>query len=554
MKHQKPIRRLPRQPLLTTRRNPLSLIAVPHYLLFNFTSIHDYQDALNTGSLSCRDAVLYYTERIQRLDRLNAFARVYEKEALETADRLDSERRTGQTTGRLHGVVIGIKDVLCYKNHPVTAGSAILNGFRSLYDATAVENLIRAGAIIIGHLNCDEFAMGSSNENAPVYGRVKNALDPEKVPGGSSGGSAVSVQASLCMVSLGTDTGGSVRQPADFCGVIGLKPTYGRISRYGLIAYASSFDQIGIFGRNVSDIAVVLEVMSGFDPRDATSSKRPVPFYAGGLRLEAGSLGLEAGSLELEAGGLRPEVQELRPSTVNRQPSTIKPQRIAVLKEALAHPSLDPEIRAKLTDFIAELRSKGHQVEEISFDLLDYIVPAYYILTTAEASSNLSRFDGVRYGHRTADKEAGFPEFYLKTRSEGFGKEVKRRILLGTFVLSAGYYEAYFSKAQKVRKILTDRTKLIFNDYDLILSPTVPTTAFQSGEKSSDPTAMYLADLYTVYANLVGIPGISLPLFTHTNGMPFGIQAMTNQFRELSLLQFSNELMQQYKSYEIPAL
>jgi aspartyl-tRNA(Asn)/glutamyl-tRNA(Gln) amidotransferase subunit A len=516
------------------------LIAVPHYLLFNFTSIHDYQDALNTGSLSCRDAVLYYTERIQRLDRLNAFARVYEKEALETADRLDSERRAGKKPGRLHGVVIGIKDVICYQNHQVTAGSHILEGFRSPYTATAVERLISEGAIIIGHLNCDEFAMGSSNENAPVYGRVKNALDPEKVPGGSSGGSAVSVQASLCMVSLGTDTGGSVRQPADFCGVIGLKPTYGRISRYGLIAYASSFDQIGIFGRNVPDIAVVLEVMSGFDPRDATSSKRPVPFYAG--------------SLELEAGGLRPEVQELRPSTVNRQPSTVKPQRIAVLKEALAHPSLDPEIRAKLTDFIADLRSKGHQVEEISFDLLDYIVPAYYILTTAEASSNLSRFDGVRYGHRTADKEAGFPEFYLKTRSEGFGKEVKRRILLGTFVLSAGYYEAYFSKAQKVRKILTDRTKLIFNDYDLILSPTVPTTAFQSGEKSSDPTAMYLADLYTVYANLVGIPGISLPLFTHTNGMPFGIQAMTNQFRELSLLQFSNELMQQYKSYEIPAL
>jgi aspartyl-tRNA(Asn)/glutamyl-tRNA(Gln) amidotransferase subunit A len=228
--------------------------------------------------------------------------------------------------------------------------------------------------------------------------------------------------------------------------------------------------------------------------------------------------------------------------------------RIAVLKEALDHPSLDPEIRAKITEFIAELRLQGHRVEEISFDLLDYIVPAYYILTTAEASSNLSRFDGVRYGHRTTDPEAGFPEFYLKSRSEGFGKEVKRRILLGTFVLSAGYYEAYFSKAQKVRKILTERTKLIFNEFDLILTPTVPTTAFKAGEKSADPVAMYLADLYTVYANLVGIPGISLPLFTHTNGMPFGIQVMTNRFRELSLLQFSNELMQQYKSYEIPTL
>jgi aspartyl-tRNA(Asn)/glutamyl-tRNA(Gln) amidotransferase subunit A len=224
------------------------------------------------------------------------------------------------------------------------------------------------------------------------------------------------------------------------------------------------------------------------------------------------------------------------------------------LKEALEHPSLDPEIRVKLRDFIGDLRSKGYQVKEISFDLLDFIVPAYYILTTAEASSNLSRFDGVRYGHRTSDPDSGFPEFYQETRSEGFGKEVKRRILLGTFVLSAGYYEAYFSKAQKVRRILTERTKLIFNEFDIILSPTVPTTAFKSGEKSSDPVAMYLADLYTVYANLVGIPGISLPLFTHTNGMPFGIQAMTNQFRELSLLQFSNELMQQFKSYEIPTL
>src|SRR5450432_3978633 len=530
MKHQKPIHRLPRQPLLTTRRNLLSLIAVPHYLLFNFTSIHDYQDALNTGSLSCRDAVLYYTERIQRLDRLNAFARVYEKEALETADRLDSERRAGKKPGRLHGVVIGIKDVICYQNHQVTAGSHILEGFRSPYTATAVERLISEGAIIIGHLNCDEFAMGSSNENAPVYGRVKNALDPEKVPGGSSGGSAVAVQASLCMLSLGSDTGGSVRQPADFCGVIGLKPTYGRISRYGLIAYASSFDQIGIFGRHLPDIALLLEVMSGFDPRDATSSSQGVPAYA---------------------EGLRPKAQGL---TLDGHRSSVIGHRIAVFKQALDHPSLDPEIRTKTRDFMEDLRSKGYSVKEISFDLMDYIVPAYYILTTAEASSNLSRFDGVRFGHRTADADAGFPDFYLKTRSEGFGKEVKRRILLGTFVLSAGYYEAYFSKAQKVRKILTDRTKLIFNDFDIILSPTVPTTAFKSGEKSSDPVAMYLADLYTVYANLVGIPAISLPLFTHTNGMPFGIQAMTNQFRELPLLQFSDELLHQYKSYEIPSL
>ena len=537
MKHQNLIRRLPLLPPLINLRNLSSPDGCFNHLLFSFTSISDYQEALNEGALSCRDAVLHYLERIRRLSYLNAFVQVYEKEALETADRLDIERMSGHKPGRLHGVIIGIKDVICFKDHPLTAGSHILDGFHSLYHATAIERLLKEGAIIIGHLNCDEFAMGSSNENAPVYGRVKNALDLEKVPGGSSGGSAVAVQASLCMLSLGSDTGGSIRQPADFCGIIGLKPTYGRISRYGLIAYASSFDQIGIFGRNISDIAVLLEVISGFDPRDATSSQQPVPSYAE--------------SLTPNAKSLTPNAQSF---TANGQRSTVNRQRIAVLKETLSHPSLDPEIRDKITEFLSDLRLKGHEVVEISFDLLDYIVPAYYILTTAEASSNLSRFDGVRYGYRTTYKEAGFPEFYLKTRSEGFGKEVKRRILLGTFVLSAGYYEAYFSRAQKVRKILTERTNLIFNEFDLILSPTVPTTAFKTGEKSSDPVAMYLADLYTVYANLVGIPGISLPLFTHTNGMPFGIQAMTNQFRELSLLQFSNELMQQYKSYEIPTL
>ncbi len=504
-----------------------------HYLLFSFTSIHEYQEALKEGSYSCRDAVIFYLERIHRLSYLNAFAHLYEKESLQTADKLDADHSAGIMPGRLHGVVIGIKDVICYRDHPVTAGSHILEGFHSLYSATVVEHLIREGAIIIGHLNCDEFAMGSSNENS-IYGRVKNALDPEKVPGGSSGGSAVAVQASLCMLSLGSDTGGSVRQPADFCGVIGLKPTYGRISRYGLIAYASSFDQIGLFARNIKDISLVLEIIAGFDPKDSTSSRRPVPSYAERLRLNAQGL-----------------TQNAERSTVIGQPSSYK---IAVLKEALEHPSLDPEIRSKLRDFIGDLRLKGYQVKEISFDLLDYIVPAYYILTTAEASSNLSRFDGVRYGHRTKVPDAGFPEFYQETRSEGFGKEVKRRILLGTFVLSSGYYEAYFSKAQKVRRILTERTRLIFNEFDIILSPTAPSTAFKSGEKTSDPVAMYLADLYTVYANLVGIPGISLPLFTHTNGMPFGIQAMTNQFRELSLLQFSEELLQQYKSYEIPTL
>ena len=483
--------------------------------------------------MSCQDTVSHYLERITRFAELNAFIRIYGEEALETARRLDEERAAGKISGKLHGVVIGIKDVIAYKDHVLTAGSKILNGFQSPYHATALQRLLDEGAIIIGHLNCDEFAMGSSNENAPVYGPVRNAADTNKVPGGSSGGSAVAVQASLCMLSLGSDTGGSVRQPADFCGVIGLKPTYGRISRYGLIAYASSFDQIGIFGRNISDVSLLLEVMSGFDPKDATSSGEIVPSY---------SQHLFPANTEKQVSATASDSNSFGPGKL----------RIALLKEAINHPSLDPEISGQIKNVVAGLKSAGHEVEEISFDLLDYIVPAYYILTTAEASSNLSRYDGVRYGHRTDDPEAGFPEFYEKTRSEGFGIEVKRRILLGTFVLSAGFYDDYFSKAQKVRKILTERTDLIFNEFDVILTPTVTTTAFNIGEKSSDPIAMYLADLYTVYANLVGIPAISLPLFTHTNGMPFGLQAMTNRFRELSLLQFSNELMQRYKSSGIP--
>jgi len=322
------------------------------------------------------------------------------------------------------------------------------------------------------------------------------------------------------MVSLGSDTGGSVRQPADFCGILGLKPTYGKVSRYGLIAYASSFDQVGVFGLTVPDVAKILEVIAGEDDYDSTV----LPESNGDW-------------------------------SVGKEDLTRK-YRIAYFKEALEHPGLDPEIRDTLHQYIQQLRTDGHSVEGVDFELLDYIVPAYYVLTTAEASSNLARFDGVKYGYRTpiAGQDLDLTEFYKRTRSEGFGKEVKRRILLGTFVLSAGYYDAYFTKAQQVRKLLVDRTNLIFNDFDIILLPTSPTTAFKIGEKMDDPIAMYLADIYTVYANLTGIPGISIPLFTHTNGMPFGVQAMTNRFKELSLLRFSHLMMQQYKSYENPTL
>jgi aspartyl-tRNA(Asn)/glutamyl-tRNA(Gln) amidotransferase subunit A len=470
--------------------------------LFDFSSIEQYHAQLQEGNITCLQTVEYYLQRIQTTSHLNAFIEVYAEEALQKAKDLDEKRKAGTPIGKLHGVIIGLKDVLCYKDHKVSASSNILKNFTSAYSATAVEKLLAEEAIIIGSCNCDEFAMGSSNENS-AYGNVLNALDETRVPGGSSGGSAVAVQAGLCMVSLGSDTGGSVRQPADFCGIIGLKPSYGRISRYGLIAYASSFDQIGIFGKNISDVATMLEVMAGPDEFDSTVSQKQVPSYSSDL-------------------------------------ITDKKFRFAYFDNALNHPSLDPEIASSIKKQMEDLKKDGHTVKPVEFDLLDYIVPAYYVLTTAEASSNLSRYDGVKYGHRSTEPNLELTEFYKLTRSAGFGKEVKRRIMLGTFVLSAGYYDAYFTRAQKVRKLLIDKIQLIFNDFDFILLPTSPVTAFKAGEKMDDPIAMYLADIYTVMANLAGIPAISLPLFKHSNGMPFGLQVMANRFDELSLLQVSN--------------
>jgi aspartyl-tRNA(Asn)/glutamyl-tRNA(Gln) amidotransferase subunit A len=500
--------------------------------LFAFSTIEDYHGFLAGNADGCTIAVNHYLSRIEDHRHLNAFLEVFADEALQQAKSLDEKRRSGDPMGKLHGVVIGLKDVISYKAHTLSAGSKMLEHFTAVYHATVVEKLLAEEAIIIGRNNCDEFAMGSTNENS-AYGNVLNALDPGRVPGGSSGGSAVAVQAGLCMVSLGSDTGGSVRQPADFCGILGLKPTYGKISRYGLIAYASSFDQIGIFGRSVPDIARVLDVIAGADDFDSTVSSGLPTYSPDAYPIPA----------------VVPLSEPGQPALTPESSAACRPYRIAYFKEALIHPGLDPEIAKTITGFIQRLRQDGHIVEAIDFELLDYIVPAYYILTTAEASSNLSRFDGVRYGYRTPDPDLELTDFYKRTRSEGFGKEVKRRILLGTFVLSAGYYDAYFTKAQQVRKLLVDRTQLIFNDFNLIILPTAPTTAFALGEKMDDPIAMYLADIYTVYANLVGIPGISIPLFTHMNGMPFGIQAMTNRFNELSLLQFSHQMMQQYKSY-----
>lgn len=475
--------------------------------MFEFSSIEQYHAQLEEGSVTCLQAVEHYLQRIAATRHLNAFVHIYIEEALAKARELDDSRNKGKPVGKLHGVIIGLKDVICYKEHPISAASGILKNFTSIYSATAVERLISEEAIIIGNLNCDEFAMGSTNENS-AYGKVLNALDETRVPGGSSGGSAVAVQAGLCMVSLGSDTGGSVRQPADFCGIIGFKPTYGRISRYGLIAYASSFDQIGIFGNNVKDVALLLEVMAGPDEYDSTVSLKEVPAYS-------------------------------------QQLSTDKKYRFAYFKEALEHPGIDPEISKAIASKIEELKKQGHVAEKVDFDLLDYIVPAYYVLTTAEASSNLSRYDGVKYGYRTNSPGVELTEFYKQSRSTGFGKEVKRRIMLGTFVLSAGYYDAYFTRAQKVRKLLTDKIQLIFKDFDFILLPTSPVTAFKTGEKMDDPISMYLADIYTVMANLVGVPAISIPIFKHSNGMPYGLQVMANRFDEVSLLQVSNRLLQE---------
>lgn len=479
--------------------------------MFSFTDIASYHRQLANKEATCADAVAFYLRQIEACKHLNAFTEVFAEEAKEKAKALDATRLAGQPMKKLHGVVIAIKDVICYKGHRVTAASKILKGFESLYTATALQYLIDEEAIIIGTCNCDEFAMGSTNENS-AYGPTLNAIDTTKVPGGSSGGSAVAVQAQMCMCALGSDTGGSVRQPADFCGIIGLKPSYGRISRYGLIAYASSFDQIGIFANTVDDIASLLQVMATPDERDSTMLQTMPENYTG-------------------------------------QKNTEKKYRICYFPETLMHKGLDGEIKAGIENTIDALKEDGHAVEAMNFDLLDYIVPAYYVLTTAEASSNLSRYDGLRYGHQTDGAEKlSLDEFYKKNRSEGFGFEVKKRIMLGTFVLSTGYYDAYFSKAQQIRRLLVDKVNHVFENYDLLLMPSSPVTAMKLGDSALDPIATYLADIYTVFANLTGIPGIALPLFSHSNNMPFGLQLMAKPDNELTLLNASKVFMEHYKN------
>ncbi len=469
-----------------------------------FKTLAEIQVKLADGGLTCTQLVEQYLTRIDQNEDLNAFVEVFAHDARSRATVIDLKLQRG-TAGKLAGMVIGIKDNMCYKGHEVTASSKILEGFNSLFDATAIERLVAEDAIIIGRLNCDEFAMGSSNEFS-VYGPVKNPHDKTKVPGGSSGGSAVAVAANLCHAALGSDTGGSIRQPASFCGVVGFKPTYGRISRHGLIAYASSFDQIGPFTKSVEDAAILYEVMAGADEYDSTLSRKQVE------------------PIELSAN------------------SNGKKMKIGYIKECLINDKLDPEIRDSVLNLIDKLKAEGHTVEPVSSPYLDYMVPTYYVLTTAEASSNLARYDGIHFGYRSPNAH-DLESTYKLSRTEGFGTEVKRRILLGTFVLSSGYYEAYYGKAQKARRLIKNQAEEIFKDYDLILSPTTPGTAFEIGREKSDPTVMYLEDIFTVQANICGMPAVSLPMGTHSNGLPFGIQLMAPSFDEKGLLQFSQSLM-----------
>lgn len=468
-----------------------------------FNSLKEVQSDLFNNKVTCTELTHQYLQRIEEHKHLNAFLEVFESTALAKAKEVD-EKIKEKKQGKLAGMVIALKDNICYKDHKVSASSKILEGFESLYNATVVERLLAEDAIIIGRCNCDEFAMGSSSEKS-AYGRVLNPINNNYVPGGSSGGSAVAVAAGLSLASLGTDTGGSIRQPASFCGVVGLKPTYGRVSRYGAIAYASSFDQIGPFANNIDDIAILMEVMAGKDEYDSTASSSPVPAFS-------------------------EEVTQEQP-----------PLKIAYIKECLNSKGLDPEIKKGILQTIEKLKAQGHRVEEVDFSYLDYLVPTYYILTTAEASSNLSRYSGVHFGHRSKNA-TNIESVYKKSRAEGFGAEVQRRIMLGTFVLSSGYYDAYYSKAQKMRRLIVEKTNDILKNYDLILMPTTPSTAFQIGQKNEDPIAMYLEDIYTVQANITGLPAISLPLGKHSNGMPFGIQLIGKKFSEATLLRFSKSV------------
>ena len=498
-----------------------------------FSDFSQVRTSLDAGELTVTEIVNHYIKNIeQQNDEINAVIDIDKESARTQADAVQSRIDDG-TAGKLAGMVVGIKDLICEKDKKATCASNILSDFESIYDATVIERLKSEDAILLGRLNMDEFAMGSSNENS-IYGPARNPVDTSKVPGGSSGGSAAAVAADFCTASLGSDTGGSIRQPASYCGVVGLKPTYGRVSRHGLIAFASSFDCIGPLTHSVRDAALLLEVMAGYDKNDNTSSSRTVPNY-------------------------RQFVEDPEANI-----------RIGVPEEYFGE-GLDDEIRDGIKGKLSELEQSGAELVPIHLPHMKYSIATYYVLATAEASSNLARYDGIRYGHRAdieevesdlnkerealkeqiklaegeekvklgaelEDLDSSLIRLYKKSRTEGFGPEVKRRIMLGTYVLSAGYYDAYYAKAQKVRRLIKQDFTSAFEDVDVIVSPTAPTTAFDVGAEIDNPVQMYLNDIYTTSANLAGICGISIPAGTHTDGLPYGMQLMANTFEEGKLL------------------
>jgi aspartyl-tRNA(Asn)/glutamyl-tRNA(Gln) amidotransferase subunit A len=469
--------------------------------LEHYSRISAIREDLNAGRTSCVALVDYYLKNIESHAHLNAFLEVWDDEARARAIEIDARVKVG-TAGRLAGVVIALKDVLAFRGHKVSSSSKILQGFESIYNATVVQRLLDEDAIFIGRTNCDEFAMGASNENS-AFGPVLNAADPSRVPGGSSGGSAVAVQAHMAHAALGSDTGGSIRQPAAFTGIYGLKPTYGLISRWGLLAYASSFDQVGPMTKSIEDTALLTEIMAGADGQDATMFQQASPKYSA--------------------------------------PTAPAKAKFAVMREAVEGEGIDAEVKQMMLGLIAKLEALGHEVTYFDFPLLDYMVPAYYVLTTAEASSNLSRYTGMLYGKRS-EMAHDLDSTYTMSRTEGFGEEVKRRIMLGTFVLSSDQYDAYYDKAQRVRQVIRTETEKVLADVDAILLPTTSTPAFKLGEKAADPVAMYMADLLTVQANLAGNPAISIPAGKTQGGLPMGVQLMTGILEEQKLFDLSKLL------------
>jgi aspartyl-tRNA(Asn)/glutamyl-tRNA(Gln) amidotransferase subunit A len=465
-----------------------------------FDSIATLRDGILHGETTARDTTESALDAAEKLnDSLNAFLEIDRDGALNRAAQIDAQ--SDKASLPLAGVPFAIKDNICVRGLQASCGSRILGPYHPPYNATAIDRLIAAGSVIIGKTNCDEFAMGSSNENS-AFGPVKNPWDTSRVPGGSSGGSAVAVAAGIVPVALGSDTGGSVRQPAALCGVIGLKPTYGRVSRYGLVAFGSSLDQIGVLARQTSDAAAVLRVIAGRDPHDATTADVPVPDYSAELNED------------------------------------VKGLRIGVSRSLLGE-GLNPEVRAAIEKSIEVYRDLGAEIIDVDLPHAKYAIAVYYIIATAEASSNLARYDGVRYGFRAEDAPA-LRDMYRRTRDEGFGPEVKRRIMLGTYVLSAGYYDAYYLKAQRVRTLLRQDFATAFDTCDAVLTPTTPTPAFLFGEKVDDPLAMYLNDIYTVTANLAGVPGISVPCGLSSDGLPIGLQLLGPFWSEARLLHLAH--------------